>query len=438
MKLTPDQSTAVEYLREWVADRTRAPVLTVTGPAGTGKTTLLRIFAGVFAEQITFHPKTLEPESLPVFWCATTGKAARRLQEATNLETKTLHSVLYFPPDQTAEAHNSGPRFESLQKAPSNAVVVVDEASMITPQVAKDLDKWIEEGTRFVLVGDPWQLPPVITSKDEKTYGADYTVFSEDSGLQADSVGLTTVVRTKSDLLDVATFLREEKRLPAGIHYDTFKWIKGRPMVALDAWLDEPEGHVLITWRNELRMEANRYLRTKLGKAGVLPGRGEPIMFCKNGQGVLNGEIATIAAIGEGPKFGELSTFEIRTEQHHRPIIVSMKGRKWPMDGGLPWIDKWGEYRGALRKYVKRIYGAGVPDSVAEPIPITWGYVLTAHKAQGSEWDHASVFLSGWDPRSRAFLKHTQLPDGDTIPFGVRWLYTALTRAKKSATLVIG
>ncbi len=433
MKLTPDQQQALDTANDWVLDRAWAPVLAMTGPAGTGKTTMLKEFKDAFD-----HIR-VGNEALPVIWTATTGKAARRLKEAIKIDTKTLHSTLYFPPKDSKEAQKTGPVFEALQPAPSNAIVVVDEASMITPKIAEDINSWIEQGTRFILVGDPWQLPPIISKPEAKKYGEHFTVFSGDSGVDALDVTLTTVVRTQNDLLDVVTHLREEQRLPRDNTYESFEFRRGQKlMTALDDWLDDPEEHVLVTWRNKLRMQGNEYIRDKLGRRGHLPEPGEPILFCRNGQGVLNGEITTVTHIGAGPKFGSLLTHEIRVEGHRHPIIVSLTGRETPLDGGLPWIDKWGEYRGELRKYAKSRYGDDARESQVEPVPITWGYVLTVHKAQGSEWRRVSVFLTPGDANSKPFKENTVLPDGSTISFGVRWMYTALTRAREQATLVIG
>ena len=109
------------------------------------------------------------------------------------------------------------------------------------------------------------------------------------------------------------------------------------------------------------------------------------------------------------------------------------------MDGASPWVQNWGSYRGALHSQHQRDYPDCYMDVPAkEPIPITWAYALTAHKAQGSEWRRVTVFLSNADINNSYFFKNTALPDGSKMKFAMRWIYTAITRAREQVTIVIG
>ena len=111
------------------------PIAVITGGAGTGKTTVLRAFFGVCGAA-----------GWPVFAMALSGRAARRIGEATGHPATTIAGFLTrFNPDG----------------APERAVVVIDEASMLDLPAAYRLIRHLPEAYRFVLVGDPHQLPPV-------------------------------------------------------------------------------------------------------------------------------------------------------------------------------------------------------------------------------------------------------------------------------------
>jgi ATP-dependent exoDNAse (exonuclease V) alpha subunit len=108
-------------------------------------------------------------------------------------------------------------------------------------------------------------------------------------------------------------------------------------------------------------------------------------------------------------------------------IFVNTQGRGEPMDGGLPNIKDWKEYMAHFK--ISRL-----PD----PIPVTYGYVSTAHKAQGSEYRRVTIFLAAEDLVNDHFRKDTVLPNGKIMSFATRWLYTSLTRSKQKVSLILG
>ena len=108
-------------------------------------------------------------------------------------------------------------------------------------------------------------------------------------------------------------------------------------------------------------------------------------------------------------------------------ILVNTQGKSEQMDGFFPDLEDW-------KTYGKEFAISRMP----EPIPITYGYVSTAHKAQGSEYRRVTVFLAGYDLGNDNFRKQTVLPNGDKMPFATRWLYTSLTRAKTQVDLILG
>lgn len=123
-------------------------VTIITGGPGTGKTTIINAIIHFF-----------ESEGLELFLAAPTGRAAKRMKEATGMEAKTIHRLLEINGDPAAESHY---KFERNHENPLETdVVIVDEASMVDIYLMQSLLDAIAPGTRLVLVGDVNQLPSV-------------------------------------------------------------------------------------------------------------------------------------------------------------------------------------------------------------------------------------------------------------------------------------
>lgn len=404
LHLTEEQEAAFQRTRSWYNDPSSESFFSLTGPAGTGKTTLVR-------EIVRHFPfATL---------AAMTGKAAIRLSDTTKREARTLHSILYFPPDR-----EKGGKFEKLREPPNGLFVIVDEASMIAPGVFEDMQKWADKGVRFLLVGDPYQLPPVDKENDD-----DYSVFS-----QTDGVLLKTVMRSAGGVLRAATYTRENGIFPVE-NDDGYELVMhSRPIeAAVHDYVSDMDDHLLVTWKNSTRMRANRLVRHLLGKTSDMPEPGEPILIRRNmpKAGIFNGEVLTNhTGFRPGPTIAGVPTMYMDTPTFTTLVYVNggqrNKGGEH-FDGQMPWIDNWREYTSALKR-----------SQLEDPVPITWGYCLTAHAVQGSEARRVTVFLDHDEPASKNFKKTTRIHTGEELSFRARWLYTALSRGKKRATMVIG
>ncbi|MCL5980917.1 MAG: AAA family ATPase [Firmicutes bacterium] len=121
-------------------------LLVITGGPGTGKTTTTKSLLALFARQ-----------GLEVLLAAPTGRAAKRMTEATGREAKTIHRLLEY-----AYSEGEGYRFQRDEARPLRAhVLIVDEVSMVDVLLFCQLLKAIPAGCRLILVGDADQLPSV-------------------------------------------------------------------------------------------------------------------------------------------------------------------------------------------------------------------------------------------------------------------------------------
>ena len=125
-----------------------SPVSVITGGPGTGKTTIM----GLLAE----HFRT---NNISCAFAAPTGRAAKRLSEATGAEAYTIHRLLEAVGDPDSE---NGFFFRKGPGDPVKArVIVVDEMSMVDTLLFKDLLRAVDKGTSVIFIGDPDQLPSV-------------------------------------------------------------------------------------------------------------------------------------------------------------------------------------------------------------------------------------------------------------------------------------
>lgn len=122
-------------------------ILVITGGPGTGKTTIIKTIINLF-----------EKQGLNVLLAAPTGRAAKRMQEATGRDAKTIHRLLEFGYGDSDEEMF----FQKNGESPLECdAIIVDEVSMIDILLMNNLLKAVAEGTRVILAGDVDQLPSV-------------------------------------------------------------------------------------------------------------------------------------------------------------------------------------------------------------------------------------------------------------------------------------
>ena len=134
-----------------VIEAVNSGLLIITGGPGTGKTTTINTIIRYF-----------EQEEMEILLAAPTGRAAKRMTEATGYEARTVHRLLELtgiPDDSTSSA---GMHFERNEENPLDAdAIIIDETSMVDIYLMHALLRAVNPGTRLILVGDVNQLPSV-------------------------------------------------------------------------------------------------------------------------------------------------------------------------------------------------------------------------------------------------------------------------------------
>ncbi len=149
-KLEAEQEIELDELqREAVIGSIKNGLFILTGGPGTGKTTTINTIIRYFAE-----------EGLDIFLAAPTGRAAKRMTEATGYEARTIHRLLEL--NGAVAAENKSAQFEKNEENPLEAdVIIIDEMSMVDIHLFQSLLKAILPGTRLIMAGDINQLPSV-------------------------------------------------------------------------------------------------------------------------------------------------------------------------------------------------------------------------------------------------------------------------------------
>jgi ATP-dependent exoDNAse (exonuclease V) alpha subunit len=370
MKFSGQQEEALSKAGAWLRMRW-SPTFYMAGYAGTGKSTL--------AKHIASHEKG------QVRFAAFTGKAARVMRQKGCKGAQTIHSLIYF----TEVDEKTGTATTELNPNALDDVslVVIDECSMVNEELGKDL---LSFGVPVLVLGDPAQLPPVKGAGFFTSRTPDYM--------------LTDVHRQAADspIIRLATAIREGRS-------DFAPSREPGLTICRRANLDQmsvTEADAIIVGRNATRQAYNGRLRQLKGFSSALPEAGETLICLRNDRNarIFNGEIYTVdkAAKPKKDKYGRSITLRISDPESRKRDPFSVKVR---------------EEFFASDESAKELPFAAVKGTQQ----FTFGYAMTCHKAQGSQWPSVCVF-----DESRAF--------GDDAR---RWLYTASTRASEHLTLVI-
>jgi exodeoxyribonuclease-5 len=417
------QAAAIAAIEDWFRRRTRdQQVFRLFGYAGTGKTTITRHAIG----ELGLEPMDRTGGSGGVLYAAFTGKAAL-VMTRKGTPASTIHSLIYKVSEATPEEiervtreletlrkglRSMGPAERSFAETQIRRLelrladihqprfilneqslvrdadlIVLDEVSMVGAEMASDL---LAFGKPILVLGDPGQLPPI--KGDGAFTDADPDVMLTDIHRQAET----------SAIIRLATLARQGVPIPYGEH-DDFVWKMRRSDIGPNQFL---KGGQVICGRNATRLFLNTAMKQAAGFPDAYPrGLGEKIICLKNRHdlGLVNGMFLDLSDIRDESPLAFSAT--VRTEDG-----TSVPGRQWFYKGHFDDHVAYDAER--LRRDWRDM--RGLVESV-------WGYAITCHKAQGSQWENVIVYDDGL---------------GRTAEDRARWLYTAITRAEQGLVIL--
>jgi hypothetical protein len=476
--LTPGQTLLVDQLAEFLSDRTKK-VFLVKGYAGTGKTFITKglteYFRFIKRSYILAAPTGKAAKVI-----------ANKTQSAAHTIHKTIYSFkdLREYRDEGLEGTEAYKVYAKLavNENSSDTVYVVDEASMISDvyqegeffrcgsgYMLRDLLKYInldhnDHFKKLILIGDDAQLPPVGMGFSP---ALDSKYLVREHNLQSEEYELTEVVRQKAGSGVMENSIKLRKSLTKGVFnelefemgYDDLTHIE--PIDLMPAYLSASHGKisaevVVIAYSNADVLEFNKRIRQHFFPGVEEVTKGDKLMVTSNNSAhgflISNGDFAQVRDIHperesrvvklkRQKSSGEIEVIPVPIHFRDATIIVrNLEGE--PVQLAVKILENllYSENAGLSSDENKALYvdfamrlphlkpntlefkETLVADPYFNALKVKFGYAITCHKAQGSEWNH--VFIKCRTHMSQLSKDY------------FRWLYTAITRTSKQLYLL--
>ena len=368
----------------------------ISGYAGTGKSTLVKFIVAALPN--------INPDE-DVIYTSFTGKATQVLQKKGNKNVSTLHKLLF-----ESIPKPDGTFFRKPVEFIPYKIVIVDECSMVPKEL---LQRLIKYNVHIICLGDPGQLPPINKNEDNHLLDHPHVFLDEIMRQEAES-----------EIINLTMDIRAGKPLTRYQGKEVQVLNKDELTTGMLLWADQ-----IICAKNETRIALNNQMRDLLGRSGG-PQDGDKVICLKNNWDIysvndnplVNGTIGylkdsfstyinlpkQITSDGQ-PKKLDILTANFISDTEEDYGILNMD--KQLITTGVPGLD-W-----------KTSYKMGRNWRFQDKIPdqFTYGYAITCHKSQGSEWDNVLVIEEGFPFEKE---EHKQ------------WLYTAATRAAKKLVII--
>lgn len=368
MSWTNQQEAAIKAVRKWLGNKSGPQVFRLFGFAGSGKTTLAKEMAASV--------------NGTVLYACFTGKAALVLKSKGCFGASTIHSLIYkaIQDPDTGKIH-----FQMNPDSPlaNAALLIIDEVSMVGEDLAHDL---LSFDKKILVLGDPAQLPPV--------KGEGFFINAEPD------VMLTEIHRQAADnpIIRMSMDVREGRRLVPGAYGDS--QVIQRSDIGRDAMRElVMAADQVLCGLNKTRQTFNARVREINGIKNPMPVVGDRLVCLKNDRekGLLNGGLweAKKANVFNRTTILTVASLDDDTLPH---VSAQVLNEFWTgQEKSLDWRK--------LKGYEQ----------------FTYGYCLTVHKSQGSQWPGVLLFDESAVFREDA-AKH---------------VYTGITRAAERVTVVV-
>ena len=447
---TVKQNIVLHQLSEFIFATAPNLLYVLKGYAGTGKTTIV----GAIVSNLWKAKKS-------AVLMAPTGRAAKVISNYSGKEAFTIHKKIYFPKKEK----NGGVKFVLQPNKHKNTIFIVDEASMIpdTPGDSKlfengslldDLMQYVYSGhqCKLLLIGDTAQLPPVkldlSPALDERTLALNYNK-------EVTKMELDEVVRQEqgSGILANATFLRETL---LNTYFDSFKFdlsdykdiirlVDGYEIMDAinDAYSDLGKEETAIIVRSNKRANLyNQQIRNRILFNEHELAAGDYIMVVKNNYFwvkptsdagfIANGDIIEVLEIFSIQELYGFRFAEVKVRMVDYPKMIPFEtvllldtiDAETP---SLPYEDSNRLYQEVMKDYDSETskykkFLKVKSNKHFNALQVKFSYAITCHKSQGGQWH-------------TVFVEQPYLPNGIDKEY-LRWLYTAVTRAKEKLYLI--
>lgn len=448
-KLTVKQDVFFQQISEFITNAKKEEIFVLKGYAGTGKTTVISTIVNNLIE-INKRYVLLAP----------TGRAAKVISNYSNKPAFTIHKKIYFP----RKTSGGGVSFTLQPNKHKNTIFFIDESSMISDvnqesklyengSLLDDLISYVYSGEncKMILIGDTAQLPPVqldiSPALDTNSLGLNYnkTIFS---------IEFDEVMRQEenSGILYNATELRE---LLKDVFYDSFKFnLKNfKDIIRLSDGYDiqdainsayskySIEDTAFIVRSNKRANQYNQQIRTKILDKESDLSTGDYLMVVKNNyfwlkdsnqtDFIANGDIIEVLDIRNikelyGFKFANVKIRMIDYPDQKPYETVLLLDTISSESPSLTYEESNRLYQEVMKDYEGETkfkqFQKVKENEYFNALQVKFSYAITCHKSQGGQWN-------------TVFMEQPYLPNGIDKDY-IRWLYTAMTRAKETLYLI--
>jgi len=415
------------------------------GYAGTGKTSLISALV-----------KSLPKLNFKSLLLAPTGRAAKVMGNYSNKSAFTIHKIIYKP---KGEMGDLGQGFSLQKNYYKDTLFIIDESSMLADEgsagrsLLRDLIDFVfqESSNKLMMVGDIAQLPPVGSSLSP-ALDKDYLI--RHFRLHIESIELTEVMRQQltSGILFNATEIRSQlwldnpmvQMVTKGFR-DFFRMTGEKLEDGLRYAYNKygVESTIIVTRSNKAAVQYNQYIRQTIHFFEDEINAGDMLMIVKNNYTYMaesdrvsflaNGDFAEVIKIRSFDEMYGLrfATLELRLIDYpdepnfEAKVILDTLHSQHPSLTAVQYQDLYKQVSEDYADIANKSERMELikKDSYLSALQVKFSYALTCHKAQGGQWD-------------AVFVDQGYLTDEMINQDYLRWMYTAMTRAKKELFMV--